>query len=188
MKRWKRLSIALGLLLVLSFMLSGMLVAAAPGDNPGNGPPEFVRGVSITYVQGKAPPKTPPAPSGSEEEGYIFSGYYWSSGNVRYFVNADLNGSPVPESFINGIKASFQTWEDDPGSSMNFTYAGTTTAGISSWDGYMDHKNVVGWLDLGDPGIIAITIYWYSPMTLQVYEVDVAMNSDTSLVVAECSW
>lgn len=195
MKGWKRLSIVCGLLLVLSLVFNGVTVAAAPADNPGENPSGFAKVVFITYAKDLAP-ANPLRPSSavagvieSEEIAYNYSGYHWSDAKipVHYRINHKLGHSKVPSTFLEGIQAAFQTWEDDSASYMDFTYDGTTTAGISSLRGRRDGKNVVGWADLTrnrmfGPGVIAVTWYWYNPITLELVEVDVAMNSN------DCKW
>jgi hypothetical protein len=170
--------------------LVGTVVAAAPADNPGENPPGFAKVVFITYAKDLAPanslrPSSAVADvTGSEQDGYIYSGYHWSDAKipVHYLINPKLPRSKVSSAYVEGIKAAFQTWEDDPDSYMKFTYNGTTNAGISSLRGRMDRKNVVGWADLNSvpwlgPDVIAVSVYWYNTDTLELAEVDVAMNS-----------
>jgi len=188
MKRALLAALAIAALLV---GLVGTVAAAAPADNPGENPPGFVRIVFITYAKDLGP-ANPLRPSsavadviGSEGDGYIYSGYHWSKAKipVHYSVNPKLPRSKVSNAYVEGIKAAFQTWEDDPDSYIDFAYDGTTNAGISSLRGRMDRKNVVGWADLNSvpwlgSGIIAVTVYWYNTDTLELAEVDVAMNSN----------
>ena len=83
----------------------------------------------------------------------------WSISGLEYWINTqgippDLSVS----SFITYATASFQTWEDDPGSSFDFTYRGTradTAPGIG------DGINLVGWSSIGG-STIALTWLWAS--------------------------
>lgn len=158
--------------------LAGTIAAAPPADNPGKGPPEFAKGVFIHYAKGAAPAKS----SGSEAEGYIYSGYHWFDRNIPVHYLVNLTGSGGGSTLIDGIEAAFQTWEDDPGSYMDFTYGGTTSTDISSLNDEMDGYNVVGWADLSQYGyqeeVIAVAIFWYQIGNLRLGEVDVAMNTD----------
>ena len=78
--------------------LAGTAAAAPPAENPGKGPPEFAKVVFIHYAKGFAPAKS----SGSEAEGYIYSGYHWSERDmpVHYLVN--LAGSGGDNTFTAG--------------------------------------------------------------------------------------
>ena len=83
----------------------------------------------------------------------------WSISGLEYWINTqgippDLSVS----SFITYTTASFQTWEDDPGSSFDFTYRGTR-ADIAP--GIGDGINLVGWSSIGG-GTIAQTWLWAS--------------------------
>lgn len=159
--------------------LAGPVAAAPPADNPGNGPPEFAKVVFIHYREGAAPVKG----SGSEAEGYIYSGYHWFDREIPVDYLINLTGSEDDGTFSGGVQTAFHTWEDDPGSYIDFAFAGTTNIGISSLADKMDGNNVVGWADLSalpeyGQGVIAVTIFWYQIGNLRLAEVDVAMNSD----------
>jgi len=164
----------------LLLSLAGPVAAAPPADNPGNGPPEFAKVVFIHYREGAAPVKG----SGGEADGYIYSGYHWFDRNIPVHYLVNLAGNGGDGTFLGGIQAAFQTWEDDPGSYMDFTYDGFTSEGISGLNDQMDGYNVVGWADLSqygyEEGVIAVTIFWYQIGNLRLAEVDVAMNSDSS--------
>jgi len=159
--------------------LSGTAVAAPPDDTPGNGPPEFDKIVFIHYPKGEAPGK-PGGTSGkgSIEGEYKLTRYHWADTSIPVTYVVNLGG--LPDTFLVGIQAAFQTWEDDPLSYMDFTYGGTTGIGISSLANQMDGYNVVGWANISAqyPNAIAVTIFWYNVATKHLAEVDVAMNSD----------
>ena len=166
-------------IIALLLSLAVPVAAAPPADNPGNGPPEFAKVVFIHYREGAAPVKG----SGSEADGYIYSGYHWFDRNIPVDYLVNLAGSGDDGTFLGGIQTAFQTWEDDPGSYMDFTYDGTTGRGISSLTDQMDGYNVVGWADISSQygeEAIAVTIFWYQIGNLRLAEVDVAVNSDPS--------
>ena len=170
----KRLLVAL-LLVALSAGLAGQAVAAAPP--PGKGPPEFDKIVFVHYPKGELPGKPSGTPGKGGESPYKYERYHWADTSlpVPYLVNLGGRGA----SFLAGIQAGFQTWENDPESDMDFEYGGTTTTGISSLSNGMDGLNVVGWADISssNPGAIAVTIYWYNRATKLVVEVDMALNT-----------
>jgi len=103
----------------------------------------------------------------------------WSSSGLQYWINTqaippDLSAS----SFITYATASFQTWEDDPGSSFDFTYRGTRTDAAPGMD---DGINLVGWRSIGG-GTIAQTWLWasYTPGSydsLRISETDVEFDN-----------
>lgn len=171
------LTVLVAVALVLS--LAGTVAAAPPADNPGNGPPDFDKIVFVHYPKGEAPAKALGISKAPREGEYLLTKYHWADTSlaVTYLVN--LGG--MPETFVAGIQAAFQTWEADPLSYMDFTYGGTTTTiGISSLANKMDGYNVVGWANISRayPNAIAVTIFCYNVATKHLVEVDVAMNSD----------
>lgn len=110
--------------------------------------------------------------------GFSYGGIHWDRNNlpVPYYINE--NGTPdvagTAEEF-DAIKASFQAWEDDPESYMDYTYMGTTTRGNESLDGY----NVVTWQSIDGPGgALAQTEYWYNPSTQLLTEFDIVFDED----------
>jgi hypothetical protein len=109
--------------------------------------------------------------------GYIYSGIHWASSDlpVPYYVND--NGTPDvagTTSEFDAVNAGFQTWEDDAGSFMDYIYMGTTTRTNQS-DGY----NVVSWRSIdGSDGTLAVTTYWYNPITQEMTEFDLVFDED----------
>ena len=105
----------------------------------------------------------------------------WSSGAFDYRINtANIPGDVSSSSFITYATASFQTWEDDPGSSIDFSYLGTGTGTAGSQDG----ANTVGWGSIGD-STIAVTYNWASYSTgnydsLRITETDMIFDSSKS--------
>jgi len=102
----------------------------------------------------------------------------WSSGAFNYWINTANIPADVPaSSFITYATASFQTWEDDPGSSIDFTYSGTS----SNNPEVQDNTNVVGWGSIGGSTIARTTI-WASYSTgdyssLRITETDMKFDS-----------
>jgi hypothetical protein len=175
----KRVLLTVLVAVVLLLSLAGTVAAAPPADNPGNGPPDFDKIVFVHYPKGEAPGKPAGTPGASEGE-YKLTKYHWADTSIPVTYLVNLGG--MPDTFLAGVQAAFQTWKDDPLSYMDFTYGGNTSIGISSLANKMDYYNVVGWADISDkyPGAIAVTIFWYNVATKHLAEVDVAMNSNSS--------
>jgi hypothetical protein len=174
----------IGMLLVLGIMLAGLLavpvLAAGPGDNPGNGPPTLDRVIFINYPRDFAAKGSPGGkPTDTAKEFYKYSGYHWNTSDVpvvNYYVN--LNGSGGGDSFLTGIENSFQVWENN--SSIDFYYVDSFATTPSSFygAGSTNNKNEVGWVDISKqyPNAIAVTMVWYNPATREISEIDMAMN------------
>jgi len=102
----------------------------------------------------------------------------WSTGHFDYWINtANIPSDVSISSFITYATASFQTWQDDPSSSISFTYEGTGTATPGTPDGV----NSVGWGSIGG-ATIAVTTSWgsYSPgdyASLRITETDIKFDS-----------
>ena len=107
----------------------------------------------------------------------------WSGGGFDYWINtANIPSDVSSPSFITYATASFQTWEDDAGSSVDLTYRGTTT--VTSWG--QDGVNWVGWGLIGG-GTIAATrvLEWavYTPGdygSLRYTEADIMFDNSKS--------
>jgi len=103
--------------------------------------------------------------------GYSYSGLHWDSTSlpVRYYIN-----EAVSDSFRVAVQQSFQTWEDDLYSYMDYTYVGTTTVTGSRYDGF----NVVSWEYVDGPGsILAQCGYWYYPYSGHIVEFDIVFDT-----------
>lgn len=102
--------------------------------------------------------------------GYAQNGVHWSDASlpVPYYVNP----SGLPETAPAAIAAGAQTWEDDPGSYMDFTNRGST----SKAPGVGDSTSVVGAGAVSITGAIAECSVWYNPATLRITEFDIAFN------------
>lgn len=186
MKR-SRLKTSLGVLIIAALTLSATAaVSAAPPDVARKGPPEMGKVVSVHYPRGlEAKGGIPGAPDNQgkqDKEWFKYGGIHWpgESPLVQYVVN--LSGSGGDGTFLGGITAAFQEWEDDAESSIDFDYLGPFVGTPSSYVGEGDTNgfNEVGWVDLTDiyPRAIAVTTTWYNVATREIGEVDFAFNSD----------
>jgi len=181
---WRRVLLCLTGVLIL-VLAAGGLVAAAPPDGATKGPPTMGKIVSIHYPRGfeakggvPGTPDKPGKPSGDEKAWYKYGGIHWAVPDVQYAVNLDNSGGDG--TYLAGIDAAFQQWED--ASAITFAYPGTTTAVPSSFvgDGTMNEANEVGWVSISDtfPNAIAVTMTWYDRVSLEIGEVDLAFNAD----------
>lgn len=102
--------------------------------------------------------------------GYYWEGHRWLSLPVHYYVN--LNGAP--SAALSAVQASFQVWEDDPGSYIDYTYAGATILSSIA----KDDNNIVFWgyYD-GSGGVLAVCTFWYHIPTLEILEFDIQFDS-----------
>jgi len=110
---------------------------------------------------------------------YSWGGHYWpvASLPINYWVN--LAGTPAGT--LSNIQMAFQTWEEDPGSYMDYTQAGTT-----SMTGGKDGYNVVYWGYIDGPGgIVAVCTHWYIVATLEIVEFDIKFDSGDSWQIYE---
>ena len=189
------LLVAIGVL-ALVLGLASMAGAAGPGET-GSGviPPGFTK---VTFVHhaggppqvlveqgpdgkgrplsGEANVCSDPATNGTAQcDSFQWDGQYWPGAAVTYNVN--LNNSGDDGGFLGAIQASAQTWEDDSGSSFDFTFGGPTVRKASSLRNKMDGNNDVTWDALKkyqDP--IAVTIFWYFTSTGELVEADLVNN------------
>ena len=109
--------------------------------------------------------------------GFSYSGIHWAKNDlpVPYYINENATLDVPGTDEFQAVQASFQTWEDDPESYMNYTYMGTTTLSNASLDNY----NVVSWQPIDGPGgTLARTTYWYNPTTNLMTEFDIVFDKD----------
>jgi hypothetical protein len=170
-------AIASVFMMLISF--TPVFASPAPG-NPGKGHPEFDRFVFVHYADSFAKK----AGGGSQApQLYSYSGYHWNRGNVPYSINLN-NSRPSQSNAVNGIKASFKTWEDDTASTIVFVYSGTTGAAPGLNVNQPDYQNVVGWADLSNyPDAIGVTIVWATRGNKVIVDADTALN-----ISAQFAW
>jgi hypothetical protein len=104
---------------------------------------------------------------------YSYSGYHWEDTSlpVGYFINQFGTNDTTGE--FAAIQNSFQTWEDDQESYMDYTYLGTT----SHTGGQKDGFNVVSWGNIdGSGGTLAQCIIWYVLSTQIIIETDIVFD------------
>jgi hypothetical protein len=175
----KKLIICIAVLSLL--LLIAPPVLAGPLDNPGKGPPLYEKAVFIHYAGDIAygKPDGKPGGGGKANTLYSYSGVHWLDPNVEYYINS--SGSPIANGDAElGIEASFQTWEDDRGSNINFIYVGTTDVAPGLDVDTPDLVNVVGWGDLGDPNIIGVTIVWSIQGLNWIMDSDTVLNTNAT--------
>ncbi|MFC2013085.1 hypothetical protein ACFLUE_02225 [Chloroflexota bacterium] len=181
-------------LMLLSFLIAILFIsaipvaAAPPTESPAKGPPVFEKAVFIHYGQDFAPGKPsgtpgngPPGGKDKEDELYSYSRVHWADGDipVSYWIN--MASSPLDSITVEeGITASFDTWEGDEGSYIDFTCEGITalfTPGLNVEQ--PDLVNVVGWADLSAqyPSAIGITITWSIRGKKEIVDCDTVLNS-----------
>lgn len=109
--------------------------------------------------------------------GFGTDGHNWASDDlpVRYYVNKD--GTPdVPGIWdeVWEVKYSFDTWESDVLSVMDYTFEGIIDKVAPVKDGW----NVIDWVDMGY-GAAAICYLWYSDWPWErwrIIEFDIVFN------------
>jgi len=137
----------------------------------------------VHYPQGNVPywsPSQAPTPT-DQNTTYKYTGIHWANPYVEY----NINPASVSEGGEGAVTAAFQTWEDEPNSSMDFEYLGTTTlTGLN-----LDYQNVVSWQDITSqyPGAIAVTMVWYYRGIKEIVDVDTVMNSGFDWSVNFCT-
>lgn len=81
----------------------------------------------------------------------------WSGSSFEYWIDTrGIPGDVSPSSFITYATASFQTWQDDLGSSFSFSYNGIRS---DTTPGTEDGVNLVGWGSIGGD-TIAWAMLW----------------------------
>ena len=179
----KRILPAVFAVLVMLLISFTPVLAGPPLDNPGKGQPEFDRIVFVHYADNSI--KKGGAGSNAPQL-YSYSGYQWKNSTVPYWINPADNRISNADA-INGIAASFQTWQNDPGSQITFTYFSTTTIAPGLNASSPDYQNVVGWTYLSNsyPGAIAITIVWATRGNKFIVDCDTVLNTDSYFVKQE---
>ncbi len=103
------------------------------------------------HLGGPTPADATPGSEARSDPGYSLTGTEWQSSDLPmpYWINTSFTST---ERSV--LQTAFDTWENDPNSSMDFEYQGTTSRGGPSYDGY----NVMTKGSTG--GSIATTYYW----------------------------
>jgi hypothetical protein len=171
-----KLAVGLCVIMALTLGLVGSVTASPAADS---GPPVLNK---ITFVHGAdeaAAKHSPPAkPAKSTKEWYKYGGIHWADSDipVHYRVNGGNND------WLVGLQASFDTWQADDASYIEFectdnTWTGTPSSFVA--EGTSNGFNEVGWASLSNsyPGAIAVTMIWYGS-DKHIVEVDTAMNAD----------
>src|SRR4030042_6119160 len=175
----KKMLIVLILCLMVVVLTTIPVLATNTVENPGKGPPTLDRVIFVHYPKdlpakggGGRPPETTKAL-------YKYSGYHWNTTSlpVKYIVNTGI----YPDVFVVGIDNAFLAWETDEQSTIDFENVGSFTGIPSSFisEGNANGANEVGWVDITRdfPNAIAVTMVWYYPLTKEIVEIDMAMNS-----------
>ena len=83
---------------------------------------------------------------------FVLFGPRWGSFPINYQVNPASSGLAT-DATIQAVQRAFARWEDDPGSRIDFTYAGTTNAGLPPSVGgeLFDGVNVIAWVPATQP-------------------------------------
>jgi len=184
----------IGKLVLISFLIAILFTstisvsAAPPTESPAKGPPVFEKTVFIHYGHDFAPGKPdgtpgngPPGGKVKEDELYSYSRIHWADDDipVSYWIN--MADSPLDITTVEtGVTASFETWELDEGSYIDFTYKGITTVFTPGLNVEQpDLVNVVGWTDLSaqHPNAIGITITWSIRGKKEIVDCDTVLNS-----------
>lgn len=106
---------------------------------------------------------------------YIYDGTRWD--HTALPVAWRFNSANAPAGALAAIQAAADTWENDPGSAIDYTYAGATSAA----PGTADSVNSVGWRQNVSGGSLATCVIWFYPTksTLgynQIIEFDIDFN------------
>lgn len=127
-------------------------------------------------------PAAAPTVSPSSELGladYNYSGFQWrdSALPVPYYVNIGLKPPTGVDltSYVNAVRAAFQTWQDVGTSYMAYYYRGET-ATYTPDTTRSDGRNVIGWTDENLGSALAMTVYWYSFPGSYLEEFDVIIE------------
>jgi hypothetical protein len=107
---------------------------------------------------------------------FSYAGYKWPKDKipVKYYVN-EAGTSDAPN-WLTAIKRAFETWNQVPSSSIEFTFLGKTRYQAGPLDG----RNILSWDEKGNypltPEAIAVTIIWYNPRTKLIVESETIFN------------
>jgi|GEM_PF-3831443 len=105
---------------------------------------------------------------------YVPTGVTWSSFSPppKFYVNTSNSGVSASGT-IAGVKRGFQMWEDDPNSTVDFTYGGTTNkTGVNAGDGQI----VISWVNPGAGAGWLAKAGWSATGSGDIIGFDVRMN------------
>ena len=173
----KKILFSILMILIITGISFMPALAAATPENPGKGHPEFDRIVFVHYADNSVKKG---GGGNNAPQLYSYSGYHWKNNTVPYWIN--LTGNRISGSAsVDGITASFQVWQNDPGSQIVFVFCGTTDIAPSLDTDSPDYQNVVGWAYLSDkyPRAIAITIVWATRGNKFIIDSDTILNTDS---------
>ncbi|MFA5845061.1 MAG: Ig-like domain-containing protein [Coriobacteriia bacterium] len=128
--------------------------------------------VGVTEKDGElAAVMAPIAKADRVAAGYVLDGIHWADEDLpfRFYVNPD--GLPVGAA--SAITAAAQTWEDDSGSYMDYTYMGPTSAAPGARDGIF----VIGSGSFGSSSAVGQCRSWYYTSTHHFIESDITFNT-----------
>jgi len=97
---------------------------------------------------------------------------HWDVGDLP--VEFRINTASAPAGALDAVVASTQTWEDDPGSDMDFAYRGTTGAAAED---LRDGINVIDWgLEDSSSGTLALCTITYRVPSYEIREFGIQFN------------
>ncbi|MHC4574196.1 MAG: matrixin family metalloprotease [Planctomycetota bacterium] len=180
----KVLSTVLVSLLLVSAGSVGKLMAARPDDPPdGKKPQKLPRPENLEQIifvhpvaperpdapgRGKKPPKEEEPKDNTYYE--LWGGYLYG-GPADYYINPNIGlvtaGDPVA-----AVDSAVEAWDAVTAADL-FAYAGTTEKDWYELDG----QNTVSWVKFIPRDNIAVTVMWYDPATMIIYEFDVIFNT-----------
>ncbi len=104
---------------------------------------------------------------------YNYSGYHWKDTSLPVGYHINQFGTDDTTGEFSAIQNSFQTWEDDQGSYMDYIYLGTTSRIGEQKDGF----NVVSWENIDGPeGILAQCTIWFNVFNQIIIETDIVFD------------
>jgi hypothetical protein len=173
--------VVLAVILATFIATSGFSVALAKPAAPA--PKDIAKVVFIHY---KAPGKPPWAAPGKPkpDEGYALfrGGVKWADEAlpVKYLINkGSVPGGIDRVVAVDEIKAAFEEWDDN--TLINDDNQGLYADGIKTTtelpQDIRDGKNIIAWVYIDNPKIIARTTFWYYVNTKELVEFDIEFNS-----------
>ena len=183
-KRTMRLPLITIGVLALVLAVAGMAAAAGGPPPSDNGSPEIDKKVFIHYGKGHQPARGGNGGGGGSCK-VNSGGQKWFTLPVDFEVNSSGSGTNAAAA-VSAVETGFQAWEGALAQDL-VNSLGETNLGPSALDDVLDGHNVQAWADLSaygyDSGVIAVTIYWYYVATGEIFEFDVANNTQYTWAV-----